>query len=113
MAKWLIVSGAALALYTGGTATAARQSSASASGAVMPDTPQAVIIRSCTACHNDRTRSGNLSLESFDVATAGQHSEIAEKMIRKLRAGQMPPSGTGSRRPSDALLDELVNALER
>jgi hypothetical protein len=43
-------------------------------------------------------RSGGLSLQSFDVQTAGEHSETAEKMIRKLRAGQMPPPG--SRRPT-------------
>ena len=61
-------------------------------------------------CHNDRARSGNLSLESFDVATAGQHADTTEKMIRKLRAGQMPPPGT--RRPDEAALANLADVLE-
>jgi mono/diheme cytochrome c family protein len=74
------------------------------------ETAQAVVTRSCATCHNDRTRSGNVSLQSFDLATAGQQSEITEKMIRKLRAGQMPPPG--SRRPEEALLDGLAEALE-
>jgi cytochrome c553 len=75
-----------------------------------PDTPQAVVARTCVGCHNDRTRAGNLSLQSFDVATAGQHIDTTEKMIRKLRAGQMPPPG--SRRPPEPVLAALAEALE-
>jgi cytochrome c553 len=75
-----------------------------------PDTPQAVVARTCVGCHNDRTRAGNLSLQSFDVATAGQHIDTTEKMIRTLRAGQMPPPG--SRRPPEPVLAALAEALE-
>jgi mono/diheme cytochrome c family protein len=112
MVRSRILLGGALALYAGGAATAARQAAPAPApqSAAAIDTPQAVVTRSCVGCHNDRTRSGNLSLQSFDVATAGEHSEIAEKMIRKLRAGQMPPPG--SRRPDDTLLDRLASALE-
>ena len=63
------------------------------------------------ACHNDRARSGNLSLQSFDVATAGQHAEITEKMIRKLRAGQMPPRRQPAARPTRCST-RLADALE-
>ena len=61
---------------------------------------QAVIGRTCLGCHNNRTRNGNLSFDGFTVATAAQHADVAERMIRKLRAGQMPPAG--SRRPDEA-----------
>jgi mono/diheme cytochrome c family protein len=74
------------------------------------DAAQAVIGRSCVACHNDRARSGGLSLAGFTVAAASQHGETTEKMIRKLRAGQMPPPG--SRRPEEAALTALAKALE-
>ena len=74
------------------------------------DSPQALVARTCVGCHNDRTHSGNLSLASFDVATAGEHADVAEKMIRKLRAGQMPPPG--SRRPDETSLARLADALE-
>jgi mono/diheme cytochrome c family protein len=110
MLKWLVAWGAALAVYAGGTSIAARQAPAPAAGTAAPDTPQGVVTRSCVSCHNDRTRAGSLSLQTFDVAAAAQHAETAEKMIRKLRAGQMPPPG--SRRPSDAMLDGLAEALE-
>src|SRR2546425_245696 len=44
-------------------------------------------------CHNDRLKTSNLSLEKLDLATAGDHAELWEKVIRKLRAGVMPPPG--------------------
>jgi hypothetical protein len=52
---------------------------------------------------------GNLSLASYDVAAAGDNAATTEKMIRKLRAGQMPPAG--ARRPADAVLESLADVL--
>ena len=49
--------------------------------------------RSCVTCHSDRAKAGGLSLASFDVAKAAESVEVTEKMIRKLRAGMMPPAG--------------------
>jgi hypothetical protein len=68
------------------------------------------VARTCAGCHNDRNRAGNLSLQSFDIAAAGTHIDTTEKMIRKLRAGQMPPPG--SRRPPEPVLIALAEALE-
>ena len=94
------------------TASAASQppTPASIETAASIESAQALVARTCVGCHNDRARSGNLSLQSFDVATAGEHAETTEKMIRKLRAGQMPPPG--SRRPAEAALDALADLLE-
>ena len=70
----------------------------------------AVVQRSCATCHSDRTKRGNLSLEGFDMAAAGERGEVTESMIRKLRAGMMPPPG--SRRPEPETLLALVEELE-
>ena len=70
----------------------------------------AVVRETCVRCHNDRMLTGNLSLEHFDVAAAADNAEVAEKMIRKLRAGMMPPPGT--RRPEPEVLLTLVEAIE-
>ena len=64
----------------------------------------------CVTCHNDRAKAGGLSLASFDAAAATEHPEVAEKMIRKLRAGMMPPAG--ARRPENRMLSDLASALE-
>jgi Protein of unknown function (DUF1592)/Protein of unknown function (DUF1588)/Protein of unknown function (DUF1585)/Protein of unknown function (DUF1595)/Protein of unknown function (DUF1587) len=62
-------------------------------------------------CHNDKVRRGELSLATFDVSRAGEHADVAEKMIRKLRLGMMPPK-EASRKPDAAARMALVNALE-
>ncbi len=66
----------------------------------------------CMTSHNARAKAGQMSLQAFDAATAAQHEhlELTEKMIRKLRAGMMPPAG--SRRPETAQLLALAEALE-
>ncbi len=71
---------------------------------------QSVIVDSCRQCHNDAILIGNLSLDAFDVQTAETHANVAEKVIRKLRAGMMPPPGAP--RPDDELLDGLASVLE-
>ena len=48
-------------------------------------------------CHSDRAKAGGLALSELNLDAVGQHAEIAEKVIRKLRGGLMPPAG--ARRP--------------
>lgn len=74
------------------------------------ETFDAMVQQYCVRCHSERRLRGNLSLESFSLTKAGDHGEVAEKMIRKLRAEMMPPSG--SRRPPQDSLNALMVALE-
>ena len=69
-----------------------------------------VIAQYCVRCHSDSRLRGNLTLEQFDADAAPQSAELAEKMIRKLRAGMMPPPG--ARRPGGDTLLALVQGLE-
>ena len=64
----------------------------------------------CVRCHNERRLLGNLSLEEFDAANPVPNAPTAEKMIRKLRAGMMPPPGV--RRPPEDEVTAFVTALE-
>ncbi|MEP7118382.1 MAG: DUF1592 domain-containing protein [Acidobacteriota bacterium] len=64
----------------------------------------------CATCHSDRGKAGGLSLAHFNAMKAQDQPEIVEKMIRKLRAGMMPPAG--SKRPDAASIDALTSALE-
>jgi len=76
-----------------------------------PASPQRALINQyCVLCHNDRVRTGGLSLAEFDPDTADQHPEISEKMIRKLRGGLMPPAG--ARRPDSQSAAAFVSWLE-
>ena len=47
----------------------------------------------CVGCHNDKLKTANFSLEKADLTIAGDHPEIWERVIRKMRAGMMPPPG--------------------
>jgi hypothetical protein len=79
-------------------------------GGISPATLTTVVKQYCQVCHNDAARTGNLSLESFDVAKAPAQPEIAEKMIAKLRAAMMPPRGMP--RPGGDTLRVLLETLE-
>jgi hypothetical protein len=70
----------------------------------------ALVKQYCAGCHSERAKAGGLSLASFDAAAAVDHAEVTEKVIRKLRAGMMPPAG--ARRPEPAVLAHLAEALE-
>ena len=97
-----------IGLVATGSSAASPQSSGPAPTEVA--SAQAIIEGTCQRCHNDRTRSGNLTLESFDPARALDDRELTEKVIRKLRAGLMPPVGVP--RPDEAALDGLATWLE-
>ena len=71
---------------------------------------QALVNKYCEVCHNDKLKSGGFSWTKVDLAHPDQSSEQLEKVIRKLRAGLMPPVGLP--RPDAATTKAFVAALE-
>ena len=71
---------------------------------------RALLDRYCVTCHNDRLQTAGLTLDNVDIAQVGAHTEVLEKVVRKLRAGQMPPAGRP--RPDAASVDAFATALE-
>ena len=76
-----------------------------------PQSEQALVKQYCVGCHNDRARTGGLSLEGLDPAAAASHSDVWEKVIMKLRGGMMPPASMP--RPDEAALQGFAASLER
>lgn len=76
---------------------AAAKSAAVGSAQALPPVTEAsarkLLDQYCVGCHNDRTKAANFSLEKADLTKAGEHPEIWERVIRKMRAGMMPPPG--------------------
>ena len=70
----------------------------------------ALVAKYCVSCHNDRMKAGDMSLATFAEWKATEHGETLERMIRKLRAGMMPPSGAA--RPDDATLEAMDEAAD-
>lgn len=54
---------------------------------------RAVLDRYCVTCHNQRLQSGALTLDTVDLSNVAGNAERLEKVVRKLRAGAMPPQG--------------------
>ena len=64
----------------------------------------------CVGCHNDRVKTAGVSFQGVTPETIGQHADVFEKAVRKMRGRVMPPPG--ARQPDAAALDSLVAYLE-
>ena len=74
------------------------------------ESERTLVNQYCVGCHNDLEPSGGFSWTSLDVLHPEQNAEQAEKVIRKVRSGMMPPAGAA--RPDAAKLKALAAGLE-
>jgi hypothetical protein len=74
-----------------------------------------IVTEYCAGCHNDRTKSGGLSLAALDAANVPAAPEVWEKVIRKVRTGMMPPIGVKhpDAKTRAAFVSTLADALDR
>ena len=72
--------------------TAAQQASPPAEArASAASTHRQFLNRYCVSCHNDKAKTGGLSLQQADPSSPDAHPEIWEKVVRKVHTGVMPP----------------------
>ena len=65
-----------------------------AAGTSFENTVQPFLKSNCVLCHNAKLKVGGLVLDGYsDSKTALQDRDIWEKVVQKLRTGQMPPKG--------------------
>src|SRR5262249_1175964 len=69
-----------------------------------------VLNKYCVTCHSDKAHKGGLTLEHADLVDIPKGAQTWEKVIRKLRAGMMRP--TGMPRPDKPTLDAFSAFLE-
>jgi len=81
---------------TGGSATIAQQ--------------KALLDQYCVTCHNQRTKTAGLALDTLDLAKVPEHADVWEKAIMKLRGHLMPPPN--ARQPAVAATQSLISWLE-
>ena len=119
----LAIAAALVSLIAVSAATLRGQSAAPRAAAVEPvrsgakgvDAQRALLDKYCVTCHNDRVKTANLSLQDADLATVGEQAELWEKVVRKLRAGVMPPPDVPRPPLADyeGLRDWLESAIDR
>lgn len=66
---------------------------------------QETIQKYCLGCHNEKLKSGGLTLDA-----AHQDAATLEKAVRRMRARHMPPVGLP--RPDDATYDKVIASFE-
>ncbi len=71
---------------------------------------RALIDEFCVSCHDEDEKKAGLALDTLAAQDVLQHPEVWEKVIRKLRARQMPP--VGKSRPDDTTYDAVISSLE-
>ena len=73
-----------------------------------------LIERYCVTCHNEELNTGSFRLDNVDLAHVTEHGDLWEKVIHKLRVGEMPPADRPqpSKGAHKALLSWLVTSLD-
>jgi len=69
-----------------------------------------VVTRYCLSCHNDRVKRGGLALDTVVAHEVGDNPDVWEKVLRKVRARQMPP--VGMPRPDESTYEAAIASLE-
>ena len=98
---WLVAASLAL----GGAARDRHQATAA------PAESRGLIAAYCVGCHNDKLKTAGLSLQTLDLTDIPAHADVWEKVARKLRSGEMPPSTVRSR-PDARVAGEFAAYLE-
>src|SRR3954451_25157770 len=89
---------AAVGSWNGLSAADPQVATTTASAASAPQLQ--TITTYCVGCHNERAKTGGLSLAAPELANIATHPDIWEKVLRKVRGGMMPPPGVPQ--PDDA-----------
>jgi cytochrome c551/c552 len=74
------------------------------------DAQKAMVKQYCMGCHSDQVKSGGIALSQLNLDHPDQTAELAERVIREIRGGQMPK--VGAPRPAPVVLKGFVSALE-
>lgn len=105
--------GFAIAIFTTGVILAAGASSGSkptAAAGGFETAVRPVFAKSCYGCHNERLASGGLNVAVLTTASIAGHREAWEKIVQKLRSGEMPPKGVP--KPPAAQVDAFLRFVE-
>ena len=81
-----------------------------------PASPERAFVNQyCAGCHNDKLKSGNMTLTKLDFAHPARNAELAEKVIHMAGVGLMPPPGMPRPKPEafHTFLAALENGVDR
>ncbi len=100
----ILVIGIVAAFYAGVTSRAQRATTADTTA------QRALIEEYCVACHNQKSSTAGISLQGLDYGNVASNADVWEKVLRKVRTGQMPPAKAP--KPETAETTSFVTWLE-
>ena len=71
---------------------------------------KAMVSNHCLDCHNRDDVTAGIDLEAISTESVSDHPAVWEKVVKKLRTGQMPPRE--SSRPAESTIAEVLRSLE-
>src|ERR1039457_640435 len=72
--------------------------------------PRPLLDQYCAGCHNQKNATAGIALNGIDLANAGGNAAVLEKVLRKIRTGEMPPAGMP--RPAAPVSAGFTKSLE-
>jgi mono/diheme cytochrome c family protein len=94
----------------------ARPVSAPAAASIPPNAQRVFLNQYCMACHSEKMKAAGLdsarrlTMDGLDPANVEKDREKWELVVRKVRAGQMPP--LGMKRPEPVEFDAIITSFE-
>src|SRR5215207_4096030 len=64
------------------------------------DGHRATLDKYCVTCHNEKTKTAGLTLDTMKLAEVTGHADTWEAVVKRLRTATMPPAGMP--RPDEA-----------
>ncbi|HMB29960.1 MAG TPA: DUF1587 domain-containing protein, partial [Blastocatellia bacterium] len=98
---FLLFIGGLAALYSGSSSRAQRANTLA---------QRALIEENCVVCHNQKSKTAGVSLQGLNFDNVGDNAALWERVLRKVRTGQMPPPAAPRLEASEAAA--FVNWLE-
>src|SRR5947208_13431934 len=71
--------------------------------------PSTVVNQYCIFCHSKDLKTAGVVLEGLDFSLIGPNAPLLERVLRKVRTGEMPPAGMP--RPDHAVYAAFANWL--
>ena len=107
----VFLTGCWLAASSGSARAAGRAPQSTANPPAATSSPVGTVVaKYCFGCHNQRLRTAGLMLDTADAEHVGADAEVWERVVRRLRAGTMPP--VGRPRPDQPTVDAVLSWLE-
>jgi hypothetical protein len=110
--SFAVLIGGCVAVALSSVHTSARQTqlASAPAGPIASPAVKEVLDKYCITCHNQRLRTGGLTLDDVDVSRPAARADVWERVIVKLRARSMPPAGMP--RPDASTYDAAAGFLE-